>query len=177
VKLRSAIIVGLAALAGGCDDRVVQPPLEALTAAQASDARSAANRIVGKNGRAVVICGQSDGLGVFTSDWKSGFGSDGMKDGRLVFLIRDDGREDVYSRDAMGTYLSSLEDGSEVHRIFHPDRQIDSWIVSNPSTGIVETHNITTVPKDGLVDLWTSNKPVSVIGASAKLFRSSCVRA
>ena len=175
--LRSAFTVGLAMFVGGCDDRVVQPSLKPLTSAQASDARNAASKIVGKNGRALVICGQSDGLGVFELDWKSGFSSDGMKDGRLVFLVRDDGRVDVYFRDAVGKYTSSLEDGAEVRRISHPDRQIDSWIVSYISTGIVETHNITTVPEDGLVDLWTSNKPESLIGASAKLFRSSCIRA
>ncbi len=172
-----AVILGLATFASGCDDRVAQPKLEPITAVQANDARNAVSQLIGKKGRALILGGQSDGLSLFELDWRSGFSPDGMKDGRIVFFVRDDGREDVYSRDAVGRYASALEDGSEVRRISHPDRQIDSWIVSDPSTGIVETHNLTAVPKDGLVDLWTSNKPVSVIGASAKLFRSSCVRA
>jgi hypothetical protein len=175
--LRPVMIIGLALCVSGCDDRVVQPSLEPLTAEQAADARSAASQVIGKNGRALFICGQAEGLGVFTLDWKSGFTPDGMKDGRLIFLIRDDGREDVYFRDALGKYLSSLEDGGEVRRVSPPNQQIESWIISYPSTGIVETHNITTAPKDGLVNLWTSNKPDSLIGASAKLFRSSCVKA
>ncbi|MBF5091775.1 hypothetical protein F1640_17585 [Novosphingobium sp. NBM11] len=177
MMLRSTIMLGLATLTGGCDSRVEQPRLEPIFAAQAADARNAANQVVGANGQALIICGQSNGLGLFTLDWKSGFTSDGMKDGRLIFLIRDDGRADIYFRDAMRGYLSSLEEGADVQRISFPDRKIESWIVSYPSNGVVETHNITTAPSDGLVDLWTSNKPDSLIGASAKLFRSSCIRA
>jgi len=175
--MRLAIILCLGLVAGGCDDRVAQPKLEPLTRLQANDARNSVGQLVGKKGRALTICGQSDGLGLFALDWESGFSQDGMKDGRLIFLTRDDGREDVYFRDAIGRYRSSLDDGGEINRISYPDREIDVWIVSYPSTGIVETHNIMMAPKDGLVDLWTSNKPNSLIGASAKLFRSTCIRA
>ena len=174
-RLSSLACLGL--LISGCSDHVVQPTLVALTAEEAADARNAANSIVGKTGRALFVCGQSDGVGVFTLDWDAGFAPDGMKDGRLVFLQRDDGREDVYFRDATGAYLSALDDGGEVRRISNPSKDIESWVVSYPSTGIVETHNLTSAPSNQLVDLWTSNKPDSLLGASAKLFRASCKRA
>lgn len=174
---RLSALACLGLLIGACSDQVVQPPLAVLTQEEAADARSAASKIVGKNGRALFVCGQSDGLGVFTLDWDAGFAPDGMKEGRLVFLLREDGREDVYFRDATGAYLSALDDGGEVRRISNPSKDIESWVVSYPSTGIVETHNLTTAPSNQLVDLWTSNKPDSLIGASAKLFRSSCKRA
>lgn len=177
MKTRLAVILGLALSASGCEDTIQQPELVAFSAEQAADARTAASKIVGQNGRALFLCGQSDGLGVFTLDWKSGFTTDGMKDGRLIFLVRDDGREDLFFRDASGRYLSALEDGGEVRRISHPEQQTEIWIVTYPSTGIVETHNITSAPGSGLVNLWTSSKPDSLIGASSKLFRSSCVRA
>jgi hypothetical protein len=167
-------------LAVGCDSKInqfTQTKIAPLSVQQAADARGAASQLIGSNGRALFICGQADGVGVFTRDWKSGFTGDGMDGGRLVFLVRNDGKEDVFFRDAVGQSLSSLDDGAEVSRITHPEQQIESWVISYPSTGVVESHNITNVPEVGFVDIWTSNKPISVIGASAKLFRSSCVRA
>jgi hypothetical protein len=161
-----------------CDKKPLeQPPLVELSASQTEDARQAANSIIGKNGKALFICGQADGLGLFTADWPKGFSPDGMKDGRLVFLVRNDGKPDLYFRDATGAYLSAIDDGGEVRQITEPNRKIESWVIWYASTGITETHNITTAPGSNLVDIWTSNKPVSLIGASAKLFRSSCVRA
>lgn len=177
---RFAILVTALLMLGACDESGVNFPqsvIEPLSATQAADARNAAEAVIGKSGRALYICGAASGVGVFTRDWKEGFTADGMDGGRLVFLVRDDGRPDVFFRDAIGQTLSAVDDGADVRRISDAAQQIESWIVVYPSTGIAETHNITTAPDDGLVNVWTSNKPTSVIGASAKLFRSSCVRA
>ena len=161
-----------------CGDKPVgQPPVVAFTPSQAEDARRAAGSIIDANGQALFICGQADGLGIYTTDWDNGFLPDGIKDGRLVFLVRSDGKPDIYFRDATGSYLSATDDGGEVQRISDPSREIESWIISYKSTGVTETHNITKAPRANLVDLWTSNKPTSLIGASVKLFRSNCVRA
>ncbi len=176
---RFVLAVLFVSMISGCEllsDSVPQPPLQPISAEQAQDARAVASSIVGGKGQALYVCGQSDGVGLFSAKWGSGFTPDGMKDGRLVFLIRDDGRPDVLFRDATGQTLSSLDDGAQVERIAIPEKKIESWIISHISNGIVETHNITEIPQAGLVDLWTSNKPTSLIGASAKLFRSSCVR-
>ena len=161
-----------------CDDKpLVQAKTAEFCARQADDARTAANTIIGSKGQALFICGQADGIGIFTADWDKGFSPDGMKDGRMVFLIRSNGRPDLYFRDATGAYMSAIDNGGEVRRISDSGRKIESWTISYKSTGITETHNITTAPNSGLVDLWTSNKPTSLIGASAKLFKSNCVRA
>ena len=165
-------------LLGSCGNSAVpQPPLSDFTSVQAEDARRAASAIVGTNGLALYVCGQADGLGVFTAKWDKGFLPDGMQDGRLVFLIRNDGKADIYFRDASGAFMSAIDDGGDVRRISNPQRQIESWVISYQTTGVTETHNITSAAESNLVDLWTSNKPTSVIGASAKLFRSNCVRA
>ena len=178
--IRIGFIILMASLVGACDgaaSKFPQPALQKLTVEQSADARNAAGAVIGSNGRALFICGAASGVGVFTRDWKAGFTADGMDGGRLVFLIRNDGRADVFFRDAVGQTLSSIDDGAEVRRISNPAQQVESWVVFYPSTGVVETHNIIAAPEDGLVNMWTSNKPTSVIGASAKLFRSSCVRA
>ena len=170
--------VALLPMLSSCSEKPVpQPPFVEFTTSQANDARQSAQSIIGAKGQALFVCGQADGLGLFTADWEKGFSPDGMKDGRLVFLIRNDGKPDLYFRDATGAYVSATGDGGEVRRISDPGRQIETWMISHQSTGITETHNITMAPGSKLVDLWTSNKPTSPIGASAKLFRSNCVRA
>jgi hypothetical protein len=169
-----AIVPTIAACDGA---HVAQPPFVEFTPTQAENARNAAAAIIGTNGRALFVCGQSDGMALYTAAWDKGFASDGMKDGRLVFLLRSDEKPDLYFRDATGAYMSAVEDGGDVRRISDPTGKFESWIISYRSTGITETHNITTADNSKLVDLWTSNKPISLIGASAKLFRSNCVRA
>jgi hypothetical protein len=159
------------------EEKVSQPQLAEFTAQQADDARRAAKAAIGENGQALFICGQADGLGIYTADWDKGFSPDGMEDGRLVFLVRSDGKPDLYFRDATGAYTSARDDGGEVRRISDPNPKVESWVIWYQSTGITETHNITTAGSSKLVDLWTSNKPISLIGASAKLFKSNCVRA
>ncbi|MFM5950148.1 MAG: hypothetical protein ACKOPM_13135 [Novosphingobium sp.] len=175
---RVLFAIAIMPILASCDNKPVpQPPFVEFTSTQAEDARQAASALIGANGQALFVCGQADGLGLFTAAWEKGFSPDGMKDGRLVFLIRNDGKPDLYFRDASGAFLSAIDDGGEVRRISDPKRQIESWIITYPATGITETHNITSAAESELVDLWTSNKPTSVIGASAKLFRSKCVRA
>lgn len=163
------------AMLSGCDPGVVtQPQMASFSASEAHDVRTSIDQWVGSEGQALFLCGQSDGLGVFAEAWKEGFTSDGMSGGRIAFIIRSDGRADVIFRDATGSYASSLDETGDVTRI--NDGQAESWVVTYDRTGITETHNIVLID-DRLVDLWTSNKPQSVIGASAKLFRAPCVRA
>lgn len=167
--------IGLAlSLLTACESKVVnQPALQGFSQEQASDARRAAEQFLNGKGHALFICGQSDGLGIFASSWHEGFIADGMKDGRLVFAIDRSGKADVIFRDATGKYTSSREDSATVTRIAHDATEI--WIIAYDKTGIVETHNIVAV-ENQLVDLWTANKPTSVVGPSAKIFRASCVR-
>ncbi len=176
-RVRFAIVLAMVTCVtlSACEsDSVAQPELQPLTSEQVNDARQAASKWIGEGGQALFVCGQSDGLGLFTIKWGDGFQPDGMKDGRLVFILTPQGDADIIFRDATGSYLSAKEDTGEVMRI--SDGEVESWVIAYRSTGITETHNITTA--DGqLIDLWTSNKPTSLIGASAKLFKSNCVRA
>jgi hypothetical protein len=161
----------------GCDGSVLQPKVESLTAGRIEDARTSAASQIGERGRVYYICGQSSGLGLSSSKWAQGFQSDGVKDGRLVFISRSDAKVDVVFRDASGNYVSALDDGGDVRRIQIANTNAESWVLVYPSTGVAETHNITRLGDGQLVDLWTSNKPHSISGASAKLFIASCVRA
>lgn len=177
VTQRTVIVFLLAVLGAlsGCDPGVVlQPPMASLSDLEARDTRKAIDQWVGSSGRALFLCGQSDGLGVFTASWEDGYSTDGITDGRIAFILRAEGKADVVFRDATGRYTSSVDDGAEVIRISKD--QVESWVIIYAGTGIVETHNIVSVDNQ-LIDLWTANKPQSVIGASAKLFRAPCVRA
>jgi hypothetical protein len=157
-----------------CSKSVEQPKLEPFSSEQAQDARHAADKWVGSRGRALFICGAASGLGLFAGDeWAKGFQPDGMTGGRLVFIINDEGRPDVVLRSALQRYSSAIEEGGEV--VHMTAEGAESWLVVY-SSGVVEVHNLTTV--DGqLVDLWTASRSSSVVPASAKIFRATCMRA
>lgn len=151
-----------------------QAEIQPLTSEQVNDARQAVASWIGENGQALLICGRSNGLGLFAGQMEKGFQPDGMKDGRLVFLLRSDGSPDVIFRDATGRFLSAVDDGGTVTRL--NDGNHESWIIGYRETGVTETHNITSADSR-LIDLWTSNKPAVVLPSSAKLFVSDCQRA
>lgn len=121
-----------------------------------------------------MACGPAAGKGLYDNDGYGDFQSDGISNGRLIFLAGNDGTApDVVIRDSGGNFISSRNDGADV-QILDTERRV--WIVAYPSTGVVETHNF--ISRNGhLVDLWTSNKPaVSAWGPSAKIFMSNCIR-
>jgi hypothetical protein len=123
--------------------------------------------------RVHAVCGPAKGNGLYEIDDFENLHGDGINDGRLVFVsARGRGAADVISRDAFGSYFSVVEDGGRVQILGGKE---NVWVISYESTGVTATHNI--VQREGrLFDLWTVNKPISIVGPSVKLFKSMCVR-
>jgi hypothetical protein len=174
--MKRYLSIALLCILAGCDSKPVQPELSKLSASQVEDARRSASVQIGAKGRALFICGPSNGLSIHTEKWDDGFLPDGMKDGRMIFVVRSDGRHDLVFRDATGIYFSELENGGEVRRISDSSREIESWVIVYPATGFTETHNIVKANGEQLVDMWTLNKPPLMIGATVKVFKAGCVR-
>lgn len=126
----------------------------------------------------IAVCGASAGKGLFGDTDYGEWESDGISDGRIIFVSEDDGsRADIYFRDAGGRYLSVLEDGGTVQAIRPKGTSgAGTWVVAYAATGVTETHNLV---QDGnaIRNLWTSNKPTTPLGApSVKIFTSNCIR-
>lgn len=120
------------------------------------------------------VCGPSTGRGFYGDDHYSEFQADSISDGRLVFFAGSDNTgPNVAFRDAGGQYIFALQDGGDVRIV---DSEARMWVISYPSTGVVETHNF--FNEDGkLVDMWTANKPaISSWQPSARVFMSRCFR-
>ena len=119
------------------------------------------------------VCGPAAGKGLSSRDKFSEFQDDGITDGRLIFFsASDDSEPNVAYRDISGKYHFVLNEGGEVRPI---GDQSQMWVISYPSTGVVETHNFVTRDSQ-LLDVWTSAKPELIVPASSRIFTSNCFR-
>jgi len=177
VRVLSAFVAVSALVA--CSKSVEPIELASFSDSQAEAALASVSGDLSPGDEVLFICGQSDGLAIYASDWGNGFQKDGITSGRLVFLKRANQEYDLIFRDTFGEFETASNEGARVERIDTPlDKSAESWVIVYPKSGITETHNILSNPDGGLVDLWTTNKPVSILrlGKSARLFYSACRR-
>lgn len=171
--MRKLIIANiLVSLLAGCDHMVLQPEVPTFSFEQQNELRSAVRLKYGVEWKIAFLCGRSAGVQITSQEFDKGYQQSTDGDGGTVFIFRSDGRSDIISRDAGGSYASAVESGGEVKRLAD-----GLWSIEDPNEGAIETHNIVPAGSGKLMDFWTQSKSVSVISPFTMFLRSNCVRA
>ena len=149
-----------------------------LSQQEAQLALDRAKPFVKKNGKVVAVCGPSSGKALWLQSPENGkaeLSDDRIDNGRLVFIENEDG-PNVVTRDAGSDYSDAKSESGDV-RVIHSQRSpASTWIVTYPSTGVAQTHNLTFNKNGQLVDMWTANKPEMMNAAHTFLFTANCVQ-
>lgn len=172
--MRKLAIFALVCLSA-CSDSGRTPSIDqTLSREQAVLAQREAEAIAQRDISVRFVCGASAGRGYFLDDAGGNWVEDGITDGRLVFVTDANGANpNVYFRDTGGRYISARDGGGEISVVQIAGGSV--WMISYPSTGVVETHNIAN--SDGrILDLWSANKPHTALGGPrVQAFTAYCV--
>lgn len=161
---------------GACDRSSASAPAPDLTGLEAETTRSAVGTMLTEGERIEAICGPARGK-TFSVDYdEQDWTADQISDGRVVLVTGPSNSADVIFRGATGSFKRAAEDGGDVSLVYRaPNNQDISVVVSYPSTGVTETHNVTGDLKGRRIDVWTSNKPIAIGSAKVAAFVSKCV--
>jgi hypothetical protein len=159
---------------GGCSKAEQVVPTELDVMAEQAAIKDAL-RYLGEGSKLKAICGPSVGKTLFVDADGAKFEPDQISDGVIALGFSAGGKPDVVHRDALKEMVRVTEDEGVVSFLAHPtDPDLGSWIITFPSTGIVETHSLVRSAEGKLLDLWTSTRSNGLAPPRSLAFLSKC---
>ena len=176
--MKASVLISVLLVTAGCGGTGKSYTLpEPADAFELEAAKKDALRYLGDGSKVLAICGGSVGSSFFLEGQEKGFVEDGIKEGIIVFALRQDGSPDVLTRDALKEMIVATEDKGQVFRLHGRQNNDDLgvWVIQYPSTGVVVNHNLSKNSEGDLIDIWTQNKPrIDPLPARTSTFLSRC---
>ena len=159
----------------GCKPKESSIDPDRLGGIELAAASSDAKRYFGNGAKVVAICGPSVGARLQLESKEAVLTQDEISGGVIALGFDANGQPDVVHRDAMKQMIRVSEDLGVVTFLPRPNgKNLGTWKIDFPTTGIVETHSLMTAPDGGLVDIWTSTRSDGLLPARGLVLLSKC---